>query len=128
MILSVVGHHGLPGDAVPTSMPVSMSMPMPISSMPPTVAVHAAADQANAQPDAARTGHTPAGHTQSGHAHDGGAACCSSYDVRSEQLVPPPALLGHLRAPHRTAPSVPGPAPAPGPAPPDPASLSVLRI
>ncbi|WP_438484031.1 hypothetical protein [Streptomyces sp. S186] len=142
LIISVVGHHSsLAGDAVRTStspsMSMSMSMPMSMSmsmaSMPRTMTVHEAADQSSARPDAAHTshiqsGHPQSGHAQSGHAHDGGAACCSSYDVRSEQLVPPPALLGHTRAPHHTAPPVPGHVPAPGPSPPDPASLSVLRI
>ncbi|MER6051534.1 hypothetical protein ABT168_29510 [Streptomyces sp. NPDC001793] len=138
LIISVVGHHSLPGDAVPMSM----------ASMPRTSIVQEAADQSDshhtrrthlaqhtghAPPGLAHTGHTESGPVQSGqarsgHGHDGGAHCCSSYDVRSEQLVPPPALLGHARAPHHTAPSVPGPVPAPGPSPPDPASLSVLRI
>ncbi|WEB38516.1 hypothetical protein MOV08_03800 [Streptomyces yunnanensis] len=149
LALSVIAHHGLPDTCAPmmamqpaSSTQSTAAMPSvpsaqppaslnPVPSVRPTVPVALAAPHRagpdHSQPRHARPDRARSGEAQSGHGHDGGAHC-SSYDVRAEQLVPPPPLLGQVRAPAPTPSCRSGAGPARGPAPPDPASLSVLRL
>ncbi|MFJ5676559.1 hypothetical protein [Streptomyces sp. NPDC093097] len=143
LIAAVVSHHSLPG----TALPMASSMPHP-SAMRPAATQPAAAARHDGTPPRhagsphahpadsrlgrAEPGHRPPGQplvrqAQSDHADHGGAHC-SSYDVRSEQFVSPPPLIGHARAPEHAAAVPPEPHRAGGPSPPDPAALSVLRI
>ncbi|MEU5306223.1 hypothetical protein ACH4YO_14125 [Streptomyces noursei] len=149
LTLSVIAHHGLPDTCAPMTAMQSASSTQPMAAMRsvpsarPMAAVHPApsvrplvpvavaaphrAGPDHGQPRHARTDRARSGEARSGHGHDGGAHC-SSYDVRAEQLVPPPPLVGQVRAPGPMSSCRSGAGPARGPAPPDPVSLSVLRI
>ncbi|GGX39675.1 hypothetical protein [Streptomyces noursei] len=144
LTLSVIAHHDLPDTCTPMAAMQSASSTQPMAavrsvpsarlvpsvhpapSVRPLAAPHRAGPD-HGQPRHARTDRARSGEAQSGHGHDGGAHC-SSYDVRAEQLVPPPPLVGQVRAPGPMSSCRSGAGPARGPAPPDPASLSVLRI
>ncbi|MFE6684975.1 hypothetical protein ACFVFQ_00705 [Streptomyces sp. NPDC057743] len=132
LVVAVVSHHSLPG----TTPQMASSMSHPAAMSHPSAMAQAAAqpmaaaprlDRADPGPDHAHSGHPRISHAESEHADHGGAHC-SSYDVRSEQFLPPPPLLGHTRAPECATTAPRGPHQTSGLSPPDPATLSVLRI
>ncbi|MFK0295070.1 hypothetical protein ACIQU6_32000 [Streptomyces sp. NPDC090442] len=125
LVVAVASHHSLPGTAPQRAAAMSHPAAMGQAAAQPSAAVPRPASAAPG-PDHTHPGHPRISHAQSEHADHGGAHC-SSYDVRSEQFVPPPPLLGHARAPQRATGAPPGHHQTSGLSPPDPASLSVLR-
>ncbi|WP_274911604.1 hypothetical protein [Streptomyces sp. WZ-12] len=127
LVVAVVSHHSLPGTT--PRMASAMSHPSAVGqAAAQPMAAAPRLDHTDPGPDHAHPGHHPRiSDAQSEHADHGGAHC-SSYDVRSEQFVPPPPLLGHARAPQCATGTPPGPHQTSGLSPPDPTSLSVLRI